>query len=240
MITLYTFGPGFGLPDPSPFVTKAELLLKMSGLPFTTDATGFRKAPKGKLPYLRDGDAVVCDSTFIRWHLESKHGINFDGELDSRARAIGWAAEKMLEDHLYWAALDARWNVDANFARGPARFFDAAPAPVRPIIKALVRRGVRTKLRSQGFGKHTRAEIEALGCRSIRALSDILGENAYLLGPEPCGADATAYAFVAGVLCPAFETPLRTAAEECANLVEYESRMRCRYYLELPALGAAL
>lgn len=24
MITLYTFGPALGLPDPSPFVTKAE------------------------------------------------------------------------------------------------------------------------------------------------------------------------------------------------------------------------
>jgi hypothetical protein len=28
MITLYAFGPAFGLPDPSPFVTKAEVLLK--------------------------------------------------------------------------------------------------------------------------------------------------------------------------------------------------------------------
>jgi hypothetical protein len=35
MITLYTFGPYFGLPDPSPFVLKAEILLKMAelGLP---------------------------------------------------------------------------------------------------------------------------------------------------------------------------------------------------------------
>ena len=29
MITLESFGPAFGLPDPSPFVTKAEMLLKM-------------------------------------------------------------------------------------------------------------------------------------------------------------------------------------------------------------------
>ena len=32
MITLATFGPAFGLPDPSPFVTKADVLLKISGL----------------------------------------------------------------------------------------------------------------------------------------------------------------------------------------------------------------
>ena len=50
MITLYTFGPAFGLPDPSPFVTKVEVLLKMAGLAYGTNTTGFRRAPKGKLP----------------------------------------------------------------------------------------------------------------------------------------------------------------------------------------------
>lgn len=50
MIALYTFGPGFGLPDPSPFVMKAEVLLKMAKLPYRTDTTGFAKAPKGQAP----------------------------------------------------------------------------------------------------------------------------------------------------------------------------------------------
>lgn len=39
---------------PSPFVTKAEVLLKMAGLSYRTDITGLRKAPKGKLPYIED------------------------------------------------------------------------------------------------------------------------------------------------------------------------------------------
>ena len=59
MITLYTFGPYFGLPDPSPFVMKAEVLLKMADLPFATDTTGFPKAPKGKLPYIRDDGKII-------------------------------------------------------------------------------------------------------------------------------------------------------------------------------------
>jgi hypothetical protein len=41
MIILYTFGPYFGLPDPSPFVMKAEVLFKMANLPFETDTGGF-------------------------------------------------------------------------------------------------------------------------------------------------------------------------------------------------------
>ncbi len=59
MITLYGFGPAMGLPEISPFVTKAHILLQMAGLPYETETSfgGFLKAPKGKLPYIRDDGA---------------------------------------------------------------------------------------------------------------------------------------------------------------------------------------
>ena len=133
MITLYSFGPAFGLPDPSPFVSKAELLLKMARLPYTIDTHGFRKAPKGKLPYIVDDGEAVADSTFIRWHLEKKYHIDFDRGLNAEQRAIAWAFEKMLEDHLYWAVVKDRWLNDANFAKGPRKFFRGLPAPIQPL-----------------------------------------------------------------------------------------------------------
>ncbi len=238
-ITLYTFGPMFGLPDPSPFVMKAEILLKMAGLPYATDTGGFGKAPKGKLPYLRDGDTVIADSTFIRWHLESAHGIDFDAGYDPADRARGWAIERMLEDHLYWAVVDLRWLNDANFQKGPARFFDIAPAPVRPIVRAMVRRKIRGNLKAQGLGRHDRSDLEKLAKRSIDALALLLADKPYLLGETVSGADATAYAFVTGTLCPHFDSPLRTAMEAHANLVAYDARMRARYYPEGAATAAA-
>lgn len=230
MITLYTFGPMFGLPDPSPFVMKADLLLKMAGLPYTIDTGGFRKAPKGKLPYLRDGDTVVADSTLIRWHLERAHGIDFDAGYGPVDAARGWAIERMLEDHVYWAIVDARWLDDANFEKGPARFFDAVPAPVRPVVKALVRRQVRGNLRAHGLGRHAKPDLDALGKRSVDALATLLGDKPYLLGDTVSGADATAHAFVASLLCPHFDSYLRIVAQAHANLVAYEARMRARYY----------
>src|SRR5207237_862463 len=96
MITLYTFGPAFGLPDPSPFVMKAEVLLKMAGLVYRTDTKGLRRAPKGKLPYIEDDGERIADSTFIRWHVERKYGIDFDRGLARQepgaARACGASA----------------------------------------------------------------------------------------------------------------------------------------------------
>jgi hypothetical protein len=136
MITLYTFGPAFGLPDPSPFVTKVEVLLKMAGLAYRTDTTGFRQAPKGKLPYIDDDGEQVADSTLIRWHLENKYRIDFDKGLSTEQRAIAWAFEKMAEDNLYWVLVDARWVDEENFAKSPKNFFRKIPAPVRPLMVA--------------------------------------------------------------------------------------------------------
>jgi Glutathione S-transferase N-terminal domain len=133
MITLYAFGPAAGLPDFSPFVTKAEVLLKMSGLPYGTDTTGFRKAPKGKLPYIVDDGEIVADSTF-RWHLEHKYRVDFDIGLTPEQRAIAWAFEKTAEDNLYWVMVDLRWTDDENFAHGAGHFFKAVPALVRPLV----------------------------------------------------------------------------------------------------------
>jgi glutathione S-transferase len=233
MITLYAFGPGFGLPDPSPFVTKTETLLKMSGLPFRTDTEGFNKAPKGKLPYIDDDGERIADSTFIRWHIEKKHRIDFDRGLDAAERATAWAFEKMAEDNLYWTLMDARWTDDANFHKGPAHFFSKIPAPLRPIVVAMVRRQVRKGLHSQGIGRHSNAEIVAIGTRSIDAMADHLGQKRYFMGAEPTGVDATMFAFVAGMLCPVFDTPLRTAAERHANLRGYVGRMTARFYPDL-------
>jgi glutathione S-transferase len=233
MITLYTFGRNFGLPDPSPFVTKAEVLLKMSGLPFRIDTEGFNKAPKGKLPYIDDDGERIADSTFIRWHIEKKYHHDFDRGLDAGERATAWAFEKMAEDNLYWTLLDSRWIDDANFYKGPVQFFSKLPAPLRPIVIAMVRRQVRKTLKAHGLGRHSNAEIVAIGTRSIDAIADHLAQKPYFMGGEPSGVDATMFSFAASALCPAFDTPLRTAAERHANLRGYVGRMTARFYPEL-------
>jgi glutathione S-transferase len=230
MITLYTFGPHFGLPDPSPFVMKGEMLLKLSGLPYQTNPRGFKGAPKGKLPYIDDDGTVVADSTLIRMHLESRHGIDFDRALSARERGTAWAVDKMLEDHFYWLMVYWRWINDANFERGPKLFFKRAPAFVRPLAETFVRRSIRRTLHAHGLGRHTEAETTAMAARAVESLSQILGQNRYFLGAEPCGADATVFAFIAGTLAPVFESPLHDAVRKFPSLVAYRDRMMSEYF----------
>ncbi|MEJ0040961.1 MAG: glutathione S-transferase family protein [Rhizomicrobium sp.] len=226
MITLYSFGPAFGLPDPSPFVMKTEVQLRMAGISYARERAAPPQSPKGKVPFIADDGVLIADSTFIRYHLEEAHGADFDGALTAQQKAVAWAAERMLEDHLYFALLHARWIDDANFAKGPAHFFDGAPDGVREGARAQV----RAYLHGQGLGRHTPDEIVWLAARSLKSLSRLLDDQRFLLGDDPCGADATAFAMLAGILTPFFESGLRDAALRHDNLVAYGERMMRRYY----------
>ncbi len=229
-ITLYCFRPVAGLPDASPFVTKAMVLLKMARLDYSEDRSGFSKAPKGKQPYIDDDGEIIADSTFIRFHIEKKYGADFDAHLSDEQQAVGWCVEKMCEEHLYWIIVRMRWMDDANFERGPARFFDSAPAIVRPLAKWFIRRRIANSLWAQGMGRHGAAEIDALGVRDVEALATLIGDKPYLFGDAPRGADATVFAFVASILAPMAESAIRDAALAKPNLVAYRDRMMQAYF----------
>jgi glutathione S-transferase len=231
MITLYVFGPAFLLPDPSPFVMKTDVQLKMSGLPYRKERRDFARAPKGKVPYIDDDGWLIADSTFIRDHIEKRHGVDLDDALSATQRAQGWAIERMLEDHLYWAMVHGRWMDEANFAKGPAHFFDGAPDSVRQ----QARERMRAALHGHGMGRHSEGEVAELGGRSLAALASWLGDKPYLMGAEPCGVDATAFAMVSGTLTPFFEMPLRVLAAAHPNLVSYTERMMRRFYPDFVA-----
>jgi glutathione S-transferase len=230
VITLYTFGPFFGLPDGSPFVIKAMLLLKMAGLDYVEDRNGYRKAPKGKLPYIDDDGERIADSTFIRFHIEKKFNFDFDAGLTAEQKAIGWAFEKLCEDHLYWLVLADRWMDDENFVKGPAHFFDSAPAPLRPILRHVVRGKVRKALHEQGLYRHTPAERRELARRGLAAAATLLGDKPFAFGDEPHGADATFGAFAMGAVCPLFECAMRDEIEKLPNLVAYAKRIEARFF----------
>jgi glutathione S-transferase len=237
MLTLFTFGPAFGLPDPSPFVTKAETLLRIAGIAYQTKRANLRRAPKGKAPYIDDDGVILGDSTFIRFHIEKKYGIDFDKGLSAEQRAIAWAFEKLAEDNLYWAAVHERWADDANFARGPAAFFKAVPGPLRPFVIAMVRRQVNKTLRGQGLGRHSPREIAVIASRGIKSVADYLGDKPYFMGAEVTGVDATMFAFIAGALCPLFDSDIQRAAASHDNLKRYVGRMAARYYPEMKEIA---
>lgn len=231
MITLHGFGPAFGLPDPSPFVTKAEVLLKMAGLPYEKKRGDFKTNPKGKIPYLIDEGKMVPDSTLIRFHIEQKYGFDFDAGADKHAVAAGWAFEKLCEDHLYWPIVIQRWMDDGNFERGPAMFFKEVPAPLRGLIVWMVRRKVKRNLHGQGFGRYSAEEGRAIVVRAYAAIATYLEGRDYLGGAQPIGSDAALFPFLASALVPTIFTGYSgDEAKKFPVLAAYVERMSARYY----------
>jgi glutathione S-transferase len=232
MIVLYGFGAGFGLPEISPFVTKTEVQLKMAGLAYRKERAMPPASPKGQLPFIEDDGKAVADSTFIRAHIEQKYGFDFDAGLDQRQRAQAWAFERMIEHHVYWALVGARWVDPVNFAKGPAHFFDGAPADRRERLREDAQFRVAENYLLSGLGRHAPDEDVDLALRSLLALSVQLGDRPFLMGEAPCGMDATAFGALAGILTPFFSSELRRRAEQFDNLSAYVERMMGRYYSE--------
>jgi len=230
MITVYGFGAGFGLPEISPFVTKTEVQLKMAGLDYRKEKSRPTASPKGQLPFIDDDGEAIADSTFIRAHLEGKYGFDFDAPLNLQARAQAWAIERMVEHHLYWALVGARWVDPDNFAKGPTHLFDAAPEHLREKLREDAQFRVAENYLISGLGRHAPDEDIDLAARSLLALSVQLGDKPYLMGEAPCGTDATAFAVLAGILTPFFTSELRQRAEQYGNLTAYVDRMMLQYY----------
>lgn len=233
MIQLYQFAPAFGLPNASPFCMKLETYLRMAALPFEIPRFQLQQlqgAPKGKMPYIVDGQHTLADSSLIIDYLKASYGDPLDSWMNAEQRAVALAWQRLLEEHLYWAVLYTRWIEPEGWALTRSAFFAGMPAPLCWIVPPLARRGMGKELQGQGMGRHSREEIYALGCRDITALADFLGDKPYLMGAQPCSLDAVAYGFLANLLWVPLESELKQQAQKYPQLQRFCERMKSRYY----------
>ncbi len=231
MIKLIQFPRAFGLPNPSPFCMKVEILLKMAGLAYETEfAVNPGKGPKGKLPAIEDDGELIGDSEIIRWHLERKYGVDFDKGLSGGERAVGHAFARMADERTYWVMVYSRWIEDEHWPVFRDTLFTGIPAILRGAISSHLRKGVRRTLHAHGLGRHSRDEIYAMGAADVEAVAAQLGSKPFLVGAEPTSADAAVWPVIAGILVPPFESPVKQAIRRHANLVDYSERMRARFF----------
>jgi glutathione S-transferase len=232
MLQLHTFGPHFDMPDGSPFCIKALLLMKLSRLPYETKQMNFKKAPKGKAPYLVDEGVTIADSHFIMKHLESKHDVDFSGGYGAEKLAIGWAAARMMEEHMYFLNGYERWMVDENFWKGPIQFFKEVPAPIRPLIARIVRKKAGKTHQAQGLGRHTDDERFELAEGNLVAVETLLGTHKYILGDKVSGADASVFPFIWTASTPYFKSRIADYVRTRPVLEAYLVRMKLEFFPE--------
>jgi glutathione S-transferase len=243
-ITLVTLGPAFDMRNVSPFCLKLEMLLTTLDIPFTLDEQPDpRKAPKGKLPYLKIDGEILADSELITERLnEITQGKVYTG-LTPQERAYGVALSRLAEDHLYWIIVASRWLDDAWWPNIVEGFFHIAPVLIRPLAANAARRQVRQTYNLQGLGRHSLAEQRGFAERDLQALQDAVSGNAavsgegavsgnaadgFLFGPTPNIFDFTVAGILAGIYDNKPPTWLTELAESYPALKAYADRVQAQ------------
>lgn len=231
MLTLYQFEPVWGLPNASPFCMKLETYLRMTHLDYQVDTSAdVRKAPKGKLPYIKDNGKIIADSNLIIDYLKATYGDPLDGHLSPMNAAIALAFRRLIEENLYWALVYSRWIEAENWPTTKAVYFSDLPLVLRSIIPKIALKSVTQNLQGQGMGRHTPTEIYHIAALDLQALSDFLQDKSYFMGDQPTTLDASAYSVLANIMNDTLTSPLREKAMQLENLVRYCDRMHQAYY----------
>jgi glutathione S-transferase len=224
----------WGTPNASPFCTKLECYLRMAEVPYKPGKPDFRKAPKGKVPFVELDGKLLGDSQLIIEELEKRLAKAGKRPLDQgmapRDVAIARMIRRTLEEGLYFVGLVTRWQNDAGYPLMRAEFKKMVPGFVLPII----RRAQIKKAHAQGTGRHTLDEVMAIGVADFDALADVLGDKPFLFGEQPRVIDCTTFAFVEMFLGFPLDSPIKQAAQRHANLAAYRKRIRDRWWTDLP------
>lgn len=231
MLKLITYPAAFGLPSASPFGVKAMCFLKMAGAKWEIGRSADpRKAPKGKLPMLLDGDTKIPDSEDIRSFLEQTFSVDFDDGLSLERRATSRAVIRMCDEHLYFALVCDRRLNDANWEVLREEFFGMIPKLVRGFVTKKIRQQVRASMQAQGMGRHSVEERLVRADLDITAIMALLGDKPFLFGDAPTAADASAAPMLGAMAGSPTETPLSKRVISDTPLMAYLERVAKALY----------
>lgn len=228
---VYGAWPAWGVPDFSPACLKLKTYLRFAGIPYEARRGDPRRAPKGKIPYIElSPGELMGDSGFIVEYLKKTRGDTLDKDLSAKDHALGHAARRVVEDSLYWVVLYQRWFDDTVLSELAANFAVVMPPVIGGLIFRMIRGQSQKSARAQGMGRHTPAEVHAIGRADLECLSQLLGDKPYLLGDAPTSYDATLFAQLANVMAFPKASPTAVRARELGNLVAYCDRIRAQYW----------
>jgi len=233
ILKLYQPTRAFGLPNPSAFCVKLETYLRMAEIPYAIVASDPREAPKGKVPWIDDGEWVIGDSALIIDHLKQTRGDPLDARLTTHQQALGHAIRKLVEESLYFVSSWSKWAEDEGFAIYSAELFAGMPAEQLEYVPDMVRKRAIGKLEAQGIGRHSRDEVYTIGVQDVLAFGELLGGGAWLFDDHPTSFDASAFGVIGNLKDGPFPSPVRDCIRNTPNISAYIDRIREAYFSDI-------
>ncbi|KAH9508363.1 hypothetical protein Btru_050922 [Bulinus truncatus] len=225
-VVLHQYGASPTVPSISPFVMKLETYLRAAKIPYMNKFSR-KPGPKGKLPWIQYNDKVIPDSQFCIEFLNRELKVDLNKNLAQQDLAIGHVVRRTVEESLYWILLTFRLVFEPN-----GTIYQKLGLP-----KAFIwymRSTAKSRLVSQGIGRHNEEEVKKMMDDDLRAVSAILGQKNFLFGNTVD--DVTEFdCAVFGQLCQmVWQMPgcnvEEFIAERYPNLVNYCERMKAAFW----------
>jgi len=225
----------WGYPNASPFSCKLETFLRMAKIPYEIVPSIF-DGPTGKVPWIERNGVKMFDSQIIMETLMTETPDFQDAHLTPQERGLALAVNRMLSEHTV-ATLGYWRNVVCVKESMREYLFDKSVYtwPLDVLVPWMVRRATSAKLKAKGLLDHKYDQIIQIGCKDLRALSDILGNRPFLFGDRPCSADAAAFGILSSLLWIPIDTPLKRFVfgnPNMHNLNKYLHTIREKFYAD--------
>lgn len=224
MIILHQYPAIWGLSSLSPFCIKVEMFLKHHKLSYRVVVEkNPARGPKGKMPFIRDGEQIIADSTMIINYLTRTYDLKND--LDPLLEAQGLAFQRLVEEHLYFILLYSRWIDPTGWKIIKKEFTQIFPPLIGLPFLYFIRLQLKKQAHAQGLGRHSINEIYEIGHKDLTAISQFLADKPYFLGQQFSAIDATLYSFLVTILKQPIESQLQKSVKTFPNLLAYVQKI---------------
>ncbi|KAJ3126490.1 hypothetical protein HK098_007472 [Nowakowskiella sp. JEL0407] len=233
-----------GFPSYSGPCSKLETYLRMTGIKYTSKTAFPASGPLNKVPYMSIDGELVPDSQICIWKLQKLQlpGFkNIDAKLTKREFAIAESVRVLLEETVYRQLVYERWTNPKNANATISAMLQSVPYLMQNLVFMMAARNNSNQLYAQGFGRFSREQQMQIGQSAIDSVSELLGDQKYMFGNEPCYLDACVYGHLAHVLYSGDlwpDVPISIYLKGKSNLVEYIERITALYFPELVVIKA--
>jgi glutathione S-transferase len=221
-IKLHQYPSIWGLSSLSPFCIKVEAFLKYNCLTYeVVTEESPSKGPKGKMPFIKDGEQIIPDSSDIISHLILKHSLQ--KQINSSPEAL--AFKSMLEESFYFILLYSRW-VDMDGFNIVKRDFGNLFLPgYGQYFMGVIRKSLVKQAHMQGIGRHSKEEVYSRGIAQLQAFETRLGNNKFFFGNEIFEIDFSLFGFLITIEKSPIDTILYKEFRKMNNLTKYLERL---------------
>jgi len=191
----------------SPFCTKVRKVLRHKGIAYRVENYNGLRASRaaklsaaGKLPVLDIDGQRIGDSTAIAVFLDQRQMAPALYPADPAEAATARVFEDWADESLVLFEFFFRAEYPAAAAAAVRLLCEGRPAWEQPLFAPLFLRGMRRRLRANGFRPEAKNEIEATFLRHMADLDTLLSGREWLVGHQPSIADFAVSAQIDEVL----------------------------------------